>query len=63
MDDDGCVAVDGSWVARLWGNTGRMAHDIVINHLDAEMANRKPPQLLINYNHLMFTSLFRETDG
>jgi len=26
----------------------RMAHDIVINHLDAEMANRKPPQLLMN---------------
>jgi hypothetical protein len=26
----------------------RMAHDIVINHLDAEMSNRKPPQLLMN---------------
>jgi PIF1-like helicase len=26
----------------------KMAHDIVINHLDAEMLNRRPPQLLMN---------------
>ena len=26
----------------------RMAHDIVINHLDAELVNKKPSQLLIN---------------
>jgi hypothetical protein len=26
----------------------QMAHDIIINHLDAEMSNKKPPQLLMN---------------
>ena len=26
----------------------KMAHDIVINHMDAELANKKPPQLLMN---------------
>jgi len=25
-----------------------MAHNIVMNHLDAKMSNRRPPQLLMN---------------
>ena len=26
----------------------KMAHDIIVHHLDAELANKKPPQLLMN---------------